>query len=95
MAEFEWDEKKNAANLAKHGIGLEEAVAIFQGPVLTGLDPGHHSEIRERTYGLLHGIVVVCIIHTERDGATRIISARKATRNERKLFNAALKKASH
>ena len=56
-------------------------------------DEGHQSEVRERSYGLIGGVVVACVVHTDRDGVTRIISARKATRNERKLFDAYLKKA--
>jgi hypothetical protein len=49
--------------------------------------------VRERSYGLIGGVVVVCVIHTEQNGATRIISARKATSNERKFFNAYLQRA--
>lgn len=93
MSRFEWDEEKSLANRRKHGISFEDAVAIFEGPVLSHEDE-HHSEVRERSYGLLGPSVVVCVIHTDRDGVTRIISARKATRNERKLFDAYLRKAS-
>ena len=93
MSRFEWDEEKNLANQRKHGISFEEAVTIFEGPVLSLEDQGHRSEVRERSYGLLGGVVVVCVVHTDRDGTTRIISARKATGNERKLFDAHLKKA--
>jgi uncharacterized protein len=90
---FEWDEEKNLANQTKRGISFEEASTIFEGPVLSLEDEGHYGEIRERSYGLIGGVVVVCVIHTDRDGATRIISARKATRNERKHFDVYLKKA--
>ncbi len=93
MSSFEWDEQKNLANQHKHGISFQEATAIFRGPVLTGEDE-HPDETRERSYGLLGENVVVCVIHTDRNGTTRIISARKATRNERKLFDAYLQKAS-
>jgi uncharacterized DUF497 family protein len=93
MSRFEWDEAKNLANRRKHGISFEEASAIFEGPVLSHEDE-HHSEVRERSYGLLGASVVVCVIHTDRNGSTRIISARKATKHERKLFDAYLKKAS-
>jgi uncharacterized DUF497 family protein len=92
MSRFEWDEDKNLANRRKHGISFEEASTIFEGPVLSLEDEGHHSEVRERSYGLLGGVVAVCVVHTDRDGATRIISARKATRNERKHFDAYLQK---
>ena len=93
MPTFEWDPDKSARNLAKHGISFEEAVTIFEGPVFTFEDDGPHDEPRERSYALLAGTVVICVIHTERDGATRIISARKATSSERKNFDAYLAKA--
>ena len=93
MGGFEWDNEKDKLNRQKHGIGFAEAVTIFNGPVLTGPDEGHHSEVREISFGLLGGIVVACVVHTERKGKTRIISVRKATKSERELFNAHLKKA--
>jgi uncharacterized DUF497 family protein len=93
MHKFEWDEDKNKSNLAKHGISFEEASAIFEGPVLSQVDGGPDEEVRERSYGLINGITVVCLIHTDKGEATRIISARKATKRERELFNAYLKKA--
>ena len=77
---FDWDDEKNTANLAKHGIRFEEAIAIWDGPVVTGQDARHHSEIREISFGMIGGTTVVCVVHTERNGRTRIISARKATR---------------
>jgi uncharacterized DUF497 family protein len=93
MPKFEWDDAKNAANLAKQGIAFEEAATIFEGPVFMSADEGSIDEPRERTYGLINGITVICVIHTDRGEATRIISARKATRAERELFNAYLRKA--
>ncbi len=93
MNGFEWDDAKNAANLAKHGISFEEASTIWEGPVVTGPDEAHDLEVREKSFGLIGGMAVVCVIHTERDGTIRIISARKATRNERRDFDAYLEKA--
>lgn len=92
MKGFEWDPDKNIANRRKHGLSFEEAALIFDGPVLTALD---HStgEIREKSFGLLGGMVVVCVIHIERNGKIRIISARKATASERKHFDVYLKKS--
>ena len=86
MSRFEWDEDKNLANRRKHGISFEEASTIFDGPVLSLEDEGHQSEVRERCYGLIGGVVIACVVHTDRDGATRIISARKATPHERKAY---------
>lgn len=93
MRRFEWDEDKNRANRRKHGISFEEAATIFDGPVLSLEDDSDPSEIRERSYGLIGGVVVACLIHTDLDDKIRIISARKATPNERTLFNADLKRA--
>lgn len=88
MAQYEWDPEKDRQNRAKHGISFEEAATIFDGPVLTAEDEGDYGEVRERSYGLLRGVVVVCVVHTLRDDRIRIISARKATPAERTLFNA-------
>lgn len=92
MIGFEWDPNKNAANLRKHGLSFQEAASIFEGPVLSAADDTS-DEAREKSFGLLGGLVVVCVIHTDRGGIIRIISARKATAHERKLFDAYLKKA--
>jgi len=93
MSRFEWDEDKNSANRRRHRISFEEASTIFDGPVLSLDDDGDPNEIRERSYGLIGGVIVACVIHTDRNGITRIISARKATPNERKHFDAYLKRA--
>lgn len=92
MTKFEWDEAKNEMNLRKHRIRFEEAATIFDGPVLTAEDDGQFDEVRERSYGLLNGAVVVCVVHTQRGDVTRIISARKATRKEREYFHDYLQK---
>ena len=90
---FEWDPAKNAMNRRKHGISFEEAIAIFDGPVLSRQDDDIHGEHRERSYGLMREVVVVCVVHTDRDATRRVISARKATRKEREEFHAHLRKA--
>ena len=90
---FEWDHAKNAINRRKHGISFEEAIEIFDGPVFSRVDDDIHGEPRERSYGLMRGVVVVCVVHTERGAARRVISARKATRKEREEFHAHLAKA--
>jgi uncharacterized protein len=90
---FEWDPVKSASNLEKHGISFDEAKHIFDGPVLTCPDTREYGEAREISYGRLSTEIVVCVIHTYRDGKKRIISARKAKSKEREGFNAYLKKA--
>lgn len=93
MTRFEWDEGKKASNRRKHGIAFEEACGIFDGPVLTIKDEGLHGELRERSFGLIGGVSVLCVVHTDRQGSIRIISARKATANEKRHFDKHLKKA--
>jgi len=92
MRGFEWYDEKNASNFTKHGLRFEEVVTIWDGPVVTGYDDAHHSEVREISFGLIGEATVVCVVHTERNGKTRIISARKATRSERKEFDAHLQR---
>lgn len=93
MGLFEWDEYKDAENRRKHGISFPEAVQIFDGPVLTKVDERFsYGEVREVSFGLLGGIVVLSVAHTERCGRIRLISARLATRNERRRFYAYLER---
>ncbi len=92
-SDYEWDSDKNAANMKKHAISFEEATEIFEGPVFTRLDDRFHKgEIREISFGFLGSTVILSVAHTDRDGRTRIISARKATKSERKVFYAYLEK---
>jgi len=85
---YEWDEAKNRQNLAKHGIDFHEASLIFAGPVLSRIDMrSDYGERRIISLGLIRGLIAVVVVHTERDGRTRIISARLANRRERKLYD--------
>jgi len=82
--QFEWDENKNAQNLKKHGISFEEAQEIFDGIVFNAIDERFdYGEIREISIGAIQGVVIVTVAHTEKNGDIRIISARKATRQEK------------
>lgn len=83
---FEWDEEKNRRNAAKHGVRFEVAVRIFDGRVLTHLDEGDHDEIREISIGMVGAVVTLTVVHTDRNGRTRLISARMATRSERRRY---------
>jgi uncharacterized DUF497 family protein len=92
--EFEWDEAKNRANRRKHGISFEEAQLIFDGLVLTQFDERvDYGELREITLGMLAGMLVISVVHTDRYAATRIISARFATPMEREVYYEYLSKA--
>jgi uncharacterized protein len=84
---FEWDEHKNNVNLRKHGISFQEAQTIFDGNVFNWIDDRlDYGEIRETSIGAIQGVVIIVVVHTERNGVTRIISARKATRIEREEY---------
>ena len=79
---FEWDEAKRESNLLKHGIDFIDVEKVFEGEIITILDDRFdYGEDRFITLGLLDGRVVL-IVHTETDNLIRLISARKATRNE-------------
>ena len=93
---FEWDKKKDEANLQKHGIRFDEAKSIFYGPVFTIEDKRkEYGESRKITIGELERkIAVAVVIHTDRKGKTRIISARIANKKERTLYYEYLKEKS-
>jgi uncharacterized protein len=84
---FEWDQRKNAANKRKHGVSFEEARTVFYDErALLIEDPGDESkEDRFVLLGLSAGLrtLVVCHCYREDDSLIRIISARKANRQER------------
>ncbi len=85
---FDWDEAKNSANMLKHGIRFEEACLIFHGHVLTSIDGRFdYGEIRYVSIGQIRGVVTVVLVHTDRDGIIRIISARLANRREKRKYH--------
>ena len=79
---FEWDEAKRRSNIQKHGIDFIGIEKVFAGTAVTIRDDRFdYGESRFITLGLLNGRVVV-IAHTETREVIRIISVRKATKNE-------------
>jgi len=79
---YEWDEAKRLSNIQKHGIDFVGIERVFAGTTVTILDDRFdYGESRFTTLGLLSGRVVV-IAHTETSESIRIISVRKATKNE-------------
>ena len=91
MPEFEWGEEKDRLNIQKHGIGFSTASRIFEAPVLTRIDDRHeYGEVREQSIGTINGVVVLVVIHTDRNGKIRIISARRANNEERKRYEEAI-----
>ena len=88
MLKFEWDQEKAARNVVKHGVSFDEAVSVFGGTLaLTFTDTDHsESEDRSRTYGMSNKSRLLVVVHTERRNNVRIISARKATRYEKSIY---------
>jgi len=86
---FDWDVRKAAINVAKHGIGFEQAITVFDDPVYLDIYDVAHSVTEHRWIRVGwsdSGVLVV--VYTERKGRTyRIISARRANRKERRLYN--------
>ncbi len=84
---FEWDRKKAALNLKKHGISFDEASTVFKDPLALIFDDEEHSEGEDREiivgHSILDRLILACF--TERaEGLVRIIHARQATRKERR-----------
>ena len=88
MFKFEWDDQQAASNLLKHGVSFDEAVSVFGDELaLTFADADHTPvEDRSRTYGISNKARLLVVIHTERRNGIRIISARKATRYEKSIY---------
>ena len=84
----EWDEEKAQSNLMKHGISFEEAATVFEDPVAVTFEDHEHSTNEERlvTIGYSAQLRVLLVVNTDREDRIRIISARKATAVERKLY---------
>lgn len=85
---FDWDSKKAAANLRKHGVSFDEAATVFLDPhAMSGPDPDHSvGEERYITFGYSQLGRLLVTGHTYRPGTIRIIHARRVTRGERKLY---------
>jgi uncharacterized DUF497 family protein len=86
---FEWNDAKDAVNKRKHGIGFREAAEIFRGYVLTAEDTRRdYGERRWIALGEYDGDVIR-VVYAERNGNIRIITAWKASRNDRKSYQKA------
>ena len=91
MIRFEWDENKNIVNQKKHTISFEEAQTAFYDDNALLIDDPDHSAEEERfiLLGFSHraNLLVVCHCYRQSESVIRIISARKATRNEERAYN--------
>jgi uncharacterized DUF497 family protein len=85
---FEWDEQKAKANLRKHKVSFEEAETVLDDPLsITIPDPDHSkSERRFLDIGRSENERIIVVSYIHRGKATRIISARLATRTERRTY---------
>jgi hypothetical protein len=80
--QVEWDAAKNRRNIAKHGIDFEDAIEIFAGPVTERPDDRRMvGEQRWIAYGLMQ-LVVIVVVYVDRGERRRIVSARRATKDE-------------
>ena len=83
---FEWDDEKARINAEKHGVRFEEAAEVFFDNFGRTIDASVGDEIRAGLVGFSFSQRMLLVVHVERTAATRIISARTATRAERKLY---------
>lgn len=84
--DFEWDEVKNQSNIAKHGIHFDDAIKIFAGLMLERVDNRRdYGETRITATGISDGRNLV-VVYTMRGQVHRIISARRARRDERRAY---------
>ena len=90
MPQFEWDPEKARANLAKHGIAFEDAALVWSDPLhLVRFDRVEDGQERWHALGMAAGVVLLIVVHSylgEDEAVIRIISARRATGNERKAY---------
>lgn len=89
--EFEWDDNKNVINKNKHKISFEEAMTVFNDKEALIISDPEHSTEEERFvilgFSTRANLLVVCHCYREKDSVIRIISARKATKNEENVYN--------
>lgn len=86
--DFEWDEDKRRANQEKHGIDFFDARTIWAGQVL---DPAAQRDVEGEARPTALGVIgedeiIIAVVYTVRDGILRLISARRARRDERKDY---------
>ena len=86
---FQWDENKERINITKHGLDFKTAARVFEDENRIEFYDEKHSDEEDRyiTIGMVNQIaVIIMLVYTEREDAVRIISARKATRQEKEAY---------
>jgi uncharacterized protein len=84
--EFEWDENKAQSNFEKHGVTFEEAAEVFLDPFHVVGEASANREVRDFALGYSIAERLLLVVHVERRSKIRMISARVATRPERRLY---------
>jgi uncharacterized DUF497 family protein len=87
-SEFAWDDEKAESNLKKHGVSFDEGATIFNDPGIATISDPDHSENEDRYISIGRSVIrrLLTVIHTYRKERIRLISARKATRAEKKNY---------
>lgn len=85
--EYEWDDNKNKQNQSKHGIDFYDALQIFKDEDrIESLDNRKdYNEMRYQTIGMVYDVILT-VVYTPRNGRYRLISARRARKNERETY---------
>jgi uncharacterized DUF497 family protein len=85
---FEWDWRKDSANLRKHGVDFQEASSVFGDPLSITIPDPHHAAGEERLVivGMSSKRSLLVVVHTIRDERIRLISARPATKHEKRNY---------
>lgn len=89
---FEWDDAKAARNIRLHGVDFEEAKTVFEDPFAITIPDEWHSEDELRSITLGRSLLekVLLVVSTDRQERIRIISARKATADERSQYESGI-----
>lgn len=85
---FEWDAEKAEGNLQKHGISFVDAIEVFDDPnhIEDDSSKPEYGEIRVKTIGMVREELIIAVIYTDRNQKIRIISARRARKNEKEQY---------
>lgn len=88
---FEWNHQKAKSNVRKHRVSFTEAITVFDDPFLIVISDPDHSDEEERLFliGESNRLRLLVVIYTEKGNRIRLISARRATKAERKTYEAA------
>ncbi len=91
MIKFEWNDTKASKNIEKHGVSFEEATTVFYDDFALQYFDREHSQLKEDRFlilGMSNNSRILMICHCEKESGDiiRIISARKATKNEKKSY---------